>query len=205
MLLTSTNAHAATEGDEAPESDIGLAAESAPNDTGLKVPEVTFAVVDDAPVIDGELIESFWKHAQEFSLDFELYPTRLAPAVVETKAWILISKTHLYVAFRASDPSPEKIRSALRDHDATKEDDYVSIIIDPTGTLAKKYEFRVNPHGTLSDVVQDTISDRYIYDWDTEWLLQWWLRHLWWRRNRPDGMDSCSSYRHNKPDNPAGQ
>lgn len=43
------------------------------------------------------------------------------------------------------------------------------MIIDPTGQLAKKYEFRVNPHGTLSDVVQDTISERYIYDWDTEW------------------------------------
>jgi len=169
ITLTSTNAYAATEGDEAPESDVGLAAESAPDDTGSGIPAVTFTLVDDAPVIDGELIESFWKHAQEFSLDIELYPTRLAPAVVETKAWIQISKTHIYVAFRASDPRPEKIRSALREHDATKEDDYVSIIIDPTGALAKKYEFRVNPHGTLSDVLQDTISDRYIYDWDTEW------------------------------------
>ena len=78
ILLTSSNAHAATEGDEAPESDIGLAAESAPDDTGSRIPEVTFTVVDDAPVIDGELIEVFWKHAQEFSLDIELYPTRLA-------------------------------------------------------------------------------------------------------------------------------
>ena len=57
ILLISTNAHAATEGDEAPESDIGLAAESAPDDTGSRIPEVTFALVDDAPVIDGELLE----------------------------------------------------------------------------------------------------------------------------------------------------
>ena len=169
ILSGSSNTYAANEGDEAPESDIGLASESVPDDAGLQIPEVTFTVVDDAPVIDGEIIESFWKQAMEFSLDIEFYPTRLAPAVVETKAWILVSETHVYVAFRASDPDPEKIRSASRDRDASKEDDYVSIIIDPTGTLAKKYEFRVNPHGTLSDVLQDTISDRYIYDWDTEW------------------------------------
>jgi len=168
-LFAGTNAFAAIEEDAAPESDIGLSSESAPDDTGSKIPEINFTVVDDAPVIDGEIIEVFWKNALEFSLDIELYPTRLAPAVVETKAWIQVSKTHIYVAFRASDPRPDKIRSAIREHDASKEDDYVSIIIDPTGTLAKKYEFRVNPHGTLSDVLQDTISDRYIYDWDTDW------------------------------------
>ena len=95
ILSGSSNTYAANEGDEAPESDIGLASESVPDDAGLQIPEVTFTVVDDAPVIDGEIIESFWKQAMEFSLDIEFYPTRLAPAVVETKAWILVSETQV--------------------------------------------------------------------------------------------------------------
>ena len=168
-LIVSTNLYAATDEDEAPESDVGLSAESAPEDKQFEIPEITFTIANDEPVIDGEIDDQFWQQAVSFNLEIELYPTRLAPAVVETKAWVAASKTHIFVAFDASDPNPENIRSALRERDASKEDDYVSIIIDPTGTLAKKYEFRVNPHGTLSDVVQDTISDRYIYDWDTDW------------------------------------
>lgn len=169
VLSFSTHIHASDDEDEAPEPDIGLSAESAPNEDKLKIREVIFVPVDGQPVIDGDITDAFWNQAESFDLDIEIYPTRLAPAVVETKAWVAVTTTHIYVAFKALDPKPENIRSALRERDASKEDDYVSIIIDPSGTLAKKYEFRVNPHGTLSDVVQDTISDRYIYDWDTEW------------------------------------
>ncbi len=169
QLILCANLYAATDEDEAPESDVGLSSESAPDEKQFEIPEVTFTVVDGEPVIDGKIDDLFWQQAVLFELELELYPTQYAPAVVETKAWIAANKTHIFVAFEASDPKPENIRSALRERDASKEDDYVSIIIDPTGTLAKKYEFRVNPHGTLSDVMQDTISDRYIYDWDTEW------------------------------------
>lgn len=169
LLCASTNLYASAMGDAAPESDVGLSAESLPEDGKLKIPEVSFPVFNGEPVIDGDINDDFWKQAKSFSLETELYPTRHAPAVVETKAWLAVTSTHIYVAFDASDPNPKNMRSALRERDASKEDDYVSLVIDPTGTLAKKYEFRVNPHGTLSDVIQDTISDRYIYDWDTEW------------------------------------
>jgi len=155
--------------DDAPESDVGLSAEAVPEENKLKIPELFFQPVEGKPVIDGDITDPFWAAAESFSLDMEIYPTRFAKAVVETKAWMAVTTTHVYIAFDAFDPKPENIRSALRERDASKEDDYVSIIIDPTGSLAKKYEFRVNPHGTLSDVVQDTISERYIYDWDTDW------------------------------------
>jgi hypothetical protein len=169
LVIASSGLLAADGQDDAPESDVGLSAESAPEESGSEMPEVTFSLIKDEPVIDGVIDDAFWGQALTFRLEMEFYPIRFAPAVVETNAWVGVGKTHLYVAFEAFDPKPEEIRSALREHDATKDDDYVSIIIDPTGTLAKKYEFRVNPHGSLSDVLQDTISDRYIYDWDTDW------------------------------------
>jgi hypothetical protein len=155
--------------DKAPEPDLGLGAESVPEESKLQLRDLTFTPIAGQPLIDGDITDPFWEQAESFDLDIELYPTRLAPAIVETKAWVGISETHIYVAFNAFDPNPRNIRSAFRERDGSKDDDYVSIIIDTTGTLAKKYEFRVNPHGTLSDVVQDTISERYIYDWDARW------------------------------------
>jgi hypothetical protein len=152
------------------EADVGLAAESVPTSGELDIPTLTIKGIDGEPVIDGNLDDDFWTKAQKLDLQIELYPERLSPAVVETKAYVAATKTHLYVAFDASDPNVEEIRSALRERDASKEDDYVSIIIDPTGSMARKFEFRVNPDGTLSDVLQDVISDRYIYDWDTAWV-----------------------------------
>lgn len=151
------------------EADVGLAAESMPASNELDIPIMAIKGVEGEPVVDGNLDDEFWQKAQQFSLEIELYPERLSPAVVETRAWVAATKTHLYVAFEASDPNIQEIRSALRERDASKEDDYVSVIIDPTGSMARKFEFRVNPDGTLSDVLQDVISDRYIYDWDTQW------------------------------------
>lgn len=151
------------------EADVGLAAESVPTTGELDIPVFTMVGVEGKPVIDGVLDDAFWNKAKKLELEIELYPERLAPAVVNTEAYVAATKTHLYVAFDASDPNMKEIRSALREHDASKEDDYVSIIIDPTGSMARKFEFRVNPDGTTSDVLQDVISDRYIYDWDTDW------------------------------------
>jgi hypothetical protein len=169
LLLVCQQALAFDPGDRAPESDVGLAAQSIPASNELEIPTLTITAVTGEPKIDGHIDDDFWAQAKSFELDIELYPERLAPARVKTEAFVAATKTHIYVAFKAHDPHPERIRSALRERDASKEDDYVSIIIDPTGSLSKKYELRLNPDGTLSDVLQDTISDRYIYDWDGEW------------------------------------
>ncbi|UCD33744.1 MAG: hypothetical protein JSV38_07775, partial [Desulfobacterales bacterium] len=151
------------------EADIGLAAESIPASEDFEIPQLTLKAASGKPIIDGHINDIFWEQAELFELSYELYPERLSPASVKTEALLATTKTHLDLAFIANDPNIKNLRSALREYDATKEDDYVSVIIDPTGSMAKKYEFRVNPHGTLSDILQDTISDRYIYDWDTEW------------------------------------
>lgn len=170
LLIISFNLQAYDEGtgDEVPESDVGLSSEANPLQD-LKIREVKFTLAKGKPVIDGNLDDKFWRQAEKFKLEYELYPIRLAQAPVKTEAMVVATLDHLYVAFIAHDPDIKKLRSAPREHDGTKEDDYVSIILDPSGQMAKKYEFRVNPHGALSDVLQDRISDRYIYDWDTEW------------------------------------
>lgn len=153
--------------DLGPEADIPSADISVANN--LDIPLVTFKKNKGRPVLDGKLQEDYWQQAQHFLIDLEMYPTRFAKAVVKTDAYIAISSTHVFIAFSAFDPDVTKIRSAPRTRDGVKEDDYVSLVIDPTGSGTKQYEFRINPHGTLTDVLQDTVSDRYIYDWDTDW------------------------------------
>lgn len=133
------------------------------------IKKATLSEAFGAPHLDGVLDDEFWEQAESLEITKALYPIRFADAIVKTDVLVAITRTHLYLGFTAHDPDPEKIRSFLRERDATKEDDYVSIIVDPIGNLLRKFEFRVNPHGVLSDVLQNPVSNRYIYDWDTLW------------------------------------
>ncbi|KZZ77725.1 hypothetical protein A3765_08770 [Oleiphilus sp. HI0130] len=158
--------------EEAPESDIPSADNIGPVDASPEIPVITFSKVKGAPVIDGVLDDPIWAEAQIFSIDYELYPKRYGKASVETYVYALLTDTHTFFAFDARDPDPSQIRTAFRNRDAVKEDDYVSLVVDPTGTGSKKYEFRVNPSGVLTDVLQNTVADRYYYDWDSNWIAE---------------------------------
>lgn len=155
--------------DEDPSRDLDSIDHSASTISADDIPLVKLLILPGKPELDGHLDDPFWLSAYSLSIDKELYPERFSVAKVKTDVRIGLTSTHLYVSFSAFDPSPEKIRSAVRQHDGVKEDDYVSLVVDPSGNLRRKYEFRVNPDGSRSDVLQNTVSDRYIYDWDTDW------------------------------------
>ena len=135
----------------------------------VKFDQIVIQLAEGEPDIDGDLSDPFWKQAHPSQLSFEVSPARLAEAKMVTRAWFAATSTHIYVAFDAEDPNPERIRSGLRAHDGGKEDDYVSFAIDTTGTGARKYEFRVNPHGSKGDTINDSVADRSGHDWDTDW------------------------------------
>ena len=135
-LIMSGNLQAYDEGagDEAPESDVGKSIDTDPMQA-LDIQTVTLEPAAGQPVIDGKVDDEFWSQAKHFDLQYELYPTRLAPAPVKTESMIAVTSDHMYVAFIAHDPDIENLRSAPREHDGTKEDDYVSIILDPSGQI----------------------------------------------------------------------
>ena len=126
-------------------------------------------ILENPPTIDGDLSDKFWAKSKLLKIKLEFYPIRFSDAVVDTDALIGMTHSHVYFAINAYDPDISQLRTAVREHDGIKNDDYVSVVIDPAGNLRRKYEFRVNPSGSTSDVLQNTISDRYIYDWDTQW------------------------------------
>jgi len=168
LIVWSGSGLALDDGNRTLEPDLDLSVGEPPVERP-EIPQVSFRLQQGEPKIDAELDDPFWQEAQKFDLNIELYPTRLAEAAVPTEAMIGLTSTHVYVAFMAHDPDPSELRSAFKGRDSGRDDDYVALVIDPSGQAAKKLEFRVNPHGTVSDVFQDTVSDRYLYDWDTVW------------------------------------
>ncbi len=136
---------------------------------GVDIPLLNFAIATDKPTIDGVINDEFWLQAERIDIDVEMYPERFSDAIVSTDVAIAFTSTHIFVAYRAFDPDISQIRTSPRERDGNKDDDYVSLILDPIGNGVRKYEFRINPSGSLSDVLQDTVSDRYIYDWNTKW------------------------------------
>ena len=159
----------ATDLEAAPDRDTGDIDNAADSFSVEDIPRVKLLSIEAEIVLDGVLDEPFWADAEVLSITTELYPERFAEAVVETRARVITTPTHLYIGFEAEDPDVSKIRSADRERDSVKDGDYVSLVIDPTGQLRRKFECRINPHGSRADILQDTISDRYWYDWDTRW------------------------------------
>ncbi|TRX55744.1 DUF5916 domain-containing protein [Thalassomonas sp. M1454] len=155
--------------EESPDEDLEAVDKAASEFSMDMIKALELRVLESPPTIDGNLTDKFWASSSILSIDLEMYPERFAKAKVATDALIGVTQTHVYFAFNAYDNDLSKLRTAVRDEDGVKDDDYVSVVIDPTGNLRRKYEFRVNPSGSKSDVLQNTVSDRYIYDWDTSW------------------------------------
>jgi hypothetical protein len=155
--------------DNEPSSDLTAESQAAEGFSIEDIETINLYTGFHKPNIDGIIDEGFWFLAEPLAIDYEFYPQRFTKALVQTKAYLAVTETHLYVAFYAYDPDIKKIRSTRRARDGSKDDDYVSLVIDPSGSLRRKLEFRVNPHGSISDVLQNTISDKWVYDWDTQW------------------------------------
>lgn len=119
--------------------------------------------------IDGRLDEAAWENAVEISLDLETRPSNNTPAGVQTECYVLYDDRHVYVAFRAHDPEPEKIRARFTDRDSSWSDDFVSITFDTFNDQRRGYQFMVNPLGAQMDVIIDGTSDDEDPSWDAIW------------------------------------
>ncbi len=74
------------------------------------------------------------------------------PSGMETVVYAGWGKDGLYVAVEAFDSKPDRIVAGLRMRDTIpKAEDYISVIVDPTGREHYGYEFRVNASGVQQD------------------------------------------------------
>lgn len=114
---------------------------------GLEVP-----YLDTPPVIDGILDEPVWEKAAKTTDFTQLQPKEGEPSTEGTTAYIGYDSHNLYVAFRAKDSEPQKIRAHLVPRDQVSGDDWVGFILDTFGDQRRAYEFFANPLGIQMDL-----------------------------------------------------
>jgi hypothetical protein len=126
-----------------------------------RVPEITSKIK-----IDGNLGEEAWKNALILNLEYEVEPGENIKPPVKTEVLLTSSAHHLYVAFRAYDPEPAKIRARYTDRDNIQDDDHVGIVLDTFNDSRLTYNFYCNPYGIQEENV--TLAGG-VNQWDAIW------------------------------------
>ena len=142
----------------------GTTTEPEPPERGpLPVPRV------ETPIqVDGVLDEAVWKVALSVPANVEVQPGENIPAPVETEALLAYGPDKIYVAFKANDPEPERIRARYSDRDSIWDDDWVAILFDTFNDARRSFLFFSNPLGVQADNVE-TSTGGSDSSWDAIW------------------------------------
>jgi hypothetical protein len=119
--------------------------------------------------VDGELNESQWQQAKTIELNIVTYPFENSMPPVKTEVLVFENGETLYVAFKASDAEPDKIRAYYRDRDNVWNDDIVGITLDTFNDRRLAYQFFVNPHGIQADSIINEMTGDESDSWDAIW------------------------------------
>jgi len=112
--------------------------------------------------VDGRLDEPVWKSAPSYADWIEKEPVEGAPAVNDSRVWLLYDDEALYVGAINYDTDPAGIarNMARRDAPYAGRSDYFEVMLDPNGDRLTGYRFRVTAGGVQ--------TDRYLYQDDRE-------------------------------------
>jgi hypothetical protein len=119
--------------------------------------------------IDARLEEPAWSAATPIAVAHEWYPSDTVAAPVATEALVTYDDRNLYVAFRAKDAQPERIRARFHERDAAIDDDLVGFYIDPFNDDRRAYQFRINPLGVQIDAINSDVEGSEDFSWDGIW------------------------------------
>jgi hypothetical protein len=119
--------------------------------------------------VDGLLSEAAWDDARAVPLAWEWYPGDNEEPPVDTVCLVTFDDDNLYVAFRAADPEPGRVRAHLADRDSAFEDDLVGFVVDPFADRRRGYRFQVNPLGVQMDALVSDVDDSTDWTWDAIW------------------------------------
>jgi len=107
---------------------------------------------ENSPVIDGKLNESVWNIAAPFSGFRMVEPAPGSDPSEKTEVRIIYDKNSLFIGIRCFDSEPRKIAANTMEHDKSEErnDDQVSLLLDPFQDKRSAYIFIINPKGARS-------------------------------------------------------
>ncbi len=124
---------------------------------------------DISPGLDGILNDPQWQSATPFT-DFRMVePDPGNTPSEKTEVRVIYTQNGIYFGIRCFDSEPGKITANTMDHDKSKErnEDQVSILIDPFQDKRSAYIFIVNPKGARSEGFAS--GEHYSLGWDGLW------------------------------------
>jgi hypothetical protein len=120
------------------------------------------------PRIDGVLDDAVWEQVEWGTGFLQREPEEGEPPTGETSFKILYDDANLYLAYRASDPEPEKISSVLARRDEFP-GDWIEVNIDSYHDHRTAFSFTASLSGTQGDEFISEDGD----DWDGNWDPVW--------------------------------
>ncbi len=124
--------------------------------SGVSAQPQAFRPAADTPPlrIDGRLDEAAWQSAPVHDAFVQYLPRdrQPVPEGYRTTMQIVVEEHALVVGIRAWDPRPDEIRAPLMRRDKVLRDqDFVSVVIDPVGTRRSAQFVRINAAGVVAD------------------------------------------------------
>ncbi|MGE5233381.1 MAG: DUF5916 domain-containing protein [Acidobacteriota bacterium] len=102
--------------------------------------------------VDGDLNDAGWQGALSFDKFVEGSPGDNIPAKVKTTVWLTYDDKYFYIAVKADDPEPQKIRAPYVDRDLVLgTDDNIAVFLDTRNDRRSALELRVSPRGIQAD------------------------------------------------------
>ena len=125
--------------------------------------------VESPPIVDGQLSEKVWQHAQVASDFFRAKQGNVHPAQLKTEARVLYDAQMLYIGVWCEEPVMGNLRETQTRRDsAIWQDDCIEIMLDTYHDGRNCYIFGVNTQGTQMD---ERVGNESIFDmsWDAKW------------------------------------
>ena len=122
-----------------------------------------------SPQIDGMLEEPFWQDATPFTGFKMVEPAPGAEPTEKTELRVVYNQTGICIGIFCYDSKPERISANTMEHDKAEErnEDQVSILLDPFQDKRSAYLFIVNPKGARSEGFAG--GEHYNLGWDGLW------------------------------------
>ncbi|MEZ5018888.1 MAG: DUF5916 domain-containing protein [Bacteroidales bacterium] len=124
---------------------------------------------DNRPDLDGKLNDPVWQSAIPFTGFRMVEPEPGNDPTEKTEVRVIYTNDGIYFGFRCFDSEPGRITANTMDHDKSEEknEDQISILIDPFQDKRSAYIFIVNPKGARSEGFAS--GEHYNLGWDGLW------------------------------------
>jgi hypothetical protein len=141
----------------------------------LRPQAVRLGTAEPALRVDGRLDEAVWERAPVHDAFKQYLPVERWPAPLRTTVQVVVDERGITFGIRAYDPHPALIRAPLvRRDQVLRDQDFVSIVLDPVGTRQSAQFVRVNAAGVVADgmFIADSDTEDFAPDFEVEAAVQ---------------------------------